>query len=277
MYAVRNATLQDMDFIMALAQREGWNPGLRDGESFFRADPKGFFIGELAGEPIGCICGVSYGAFGFIGLYIVEEEHRHKGYGIRLWERAMERLAGCNIGLDGVPAQQANYKKSGFRLAHRNLRFSGAITAQAPAAPFVVPAADILFPQIAAYDARHFPAYRSVFLSGWLDMPNARSLCWYENGAVRGYGTIRQCAAGYKIGPLFADAGEIAEAILDSLAGFAGESAVSMDIAETNENARALCKRLGMARQFETARMYTGEPPVYDQHGVYGITTFELG
>ena len=46
--------------------------------------------------------------FGFIGLYIVVPEQRGRGYGIQLWNAAMQRLAGCNIGLDGVIEQQEN-------------------------------------------------------------------------------------------------------------------------------------------------------------------------
>lgn len=277
MFSVRNAGLDDMGFIMGLAEREGWNPGLWDGESFFRADPKGFFIGELAGERIGCISAVCYGTFGFIGLYIVKEAYRHSGYGITLWNRALKRLQGCNIGLDGVVAQQENYKKSGFRLAHRNLRFSGVIPAAAPAPLYIVPAESIPFWEIDAYDARHFPACRSAFLSRWLRMPKARTLCWYEDEELCGYGTIRPCVSGYKIGPLFADTYEIAETLLLSLADSAEGSAVSLDVMETNENARALCERFGMAEQFETARMYTKGTPAFGQGGVYGITTFELG
>jgi ribosomal protein S18 acetylase RimI-like enzyme len=266
-----------MCFIMGLAEQESWNPGLFDGESFFHADPEGFFIGELAGERIGCISAVRYGAFGFIGLYIVKEEHRQKGYGMALWERAMERLGDCNIGLDGVVAQQENYKKSGFRLAHRNLRYSGSINSLPPSTPCAVPPENIPFLEIAAYDARHFPADRQAFLSRWLRMPRARTLCWHQDGELLGYGTIRKCVSGYKIGSLFADTDGIGEALFLSLAGFAKGATVSLDIAETNGNARALCERFGMTRQFETARMYTKEIPALDWGGVYGITTFELG
>lgn len=277
MYAVRSAKLEDMGFIMGLAEQEGWNPGLSDGESFFCADPEGFFIGERAGERVGCISAVRYGAFGFIGLYIVKEEYRGNGYGTALWERALERLRNCNVGLDGVAAQQENYKKSGFRLAHGNLRFSGAVTAAPPAAPCIIPAQNIPFSEIAAYDARHFPAQRRAFLWQWLRMPDARTLCCRRDGKLRGYGTIRKCVSGYKIGPLFADAEGIAETLFLNLADFAKGAAVSLDIAEPNANARALCERFGMARQFETARMYTGKTPDPDWDGVYGITTFELG
>jgi hypothetical protein len=47
---------------------------------------------------------------------------RGQGIGWRLWTRGMARLAGHLVGLDGVPAQQDNYRKSGFTLAWRNVR-----------------------------------------------------------------------------------------------------------------------------------------------------------
>ena len=67
---------------------------------------------------------VSYGeSYGFIGFYMVKRTYRNQGFGIPLWNKAMEHLSGRNIGLDGVLAQQDNYKKSGFQLADRNIRY----------------------------------------------------------------------------------------------------------------------------------------------------------
>ena len=39
----------------------------------------------------------------------------------------MARLEGRVVGLDGVVDQQANYQRSGFVLAHRNIRFGGVV------------------------------------------------------------------------------------------------------------------------------------------------------
>ena len=39
----------------------------------------------------------------------------------------------------------------------------------------------------------------------------------------------------------------------------------------------ALAQRHHMHAVFETARMYTGRPPAVNMHGLYGVTTFELG
>src|SRR4030095_16247595 len=123
-FQVRPMRREELAFAIDLAAREGWNPGLHDAECFFSADPGGFLIGELAHEPIGCISAVSYERrYGFVGLYIVRPEFRGRGYGLRLWQAAIARLAGHNIGLDGVVAQQKNYAKSGFRLAYRNVRY----------------------------------------------------------------------------------------------------------------------------------------------------------
>lgn len=119
-FTVRVMTPAEISLSLDWAATEGWNPGKHDAQCFRAADPGGFFIGILRGEPIGCISAVAYDdAFGFIGLYIVKPEFRGMGFGLRLWQHAVAYLGNRNIGLDGVVAQQANYRKSGFRLAYR--------------------------------------------------------------------------------------------------------------------------------------------------------------
>lgn len=104
---IRTMTRDDVDIAIRLAAKEGWNPGLSDAECFYAADPEGFFIAELHGEPVGTISAVRYDdGFGFVGLYIVAPGARGKGYGMELWKHAMEHLAGCNIGLDAVTEQE---------------------------------------------------------------------------------------------------------------------------------------------------------------------------
>lgn len=122
-FIVRRAQPDDMDFIIHLAGSEGWNPGLSDGRAFYEADPQGFFIGELNGEPVGSISAVSYGDFAFIGLFIVQKEHRGQIFGIQLGRVALEYLRGKNIGVDGVVKKISVYEKFGFKKYHRNIRY----------------------------------------------------------------------------------------------------------------------------------------------------------
>ena len=109
-------------------------------------------------------------------------------------------------------------------------------------------------------------------------MPDATVRCWREGGALRGYGVLRRCRSGCKIGPLFADDAGIAEALLEELCRAALHSGpIYLDVPETNEAACDLVARRGLCKGFETARMYTGERPAIDDRKVFGVTTFELG
>ena len=121
---IRSMRRNEVDWAVDLAANEGWNPGLNDAATFFAQDPEGFLVGLLHEAPVCCISAVSYGdSFGFIGFYIVEALHRGKGFGLHIWNAAVERLQGRVIGLDGVPAQQHNYRKSGFDYQYGNIRF----------------------------------------------------------------------------------------------------------------------------------------------------------
>ena len=98
-----------------------------------------------------------------------------------------------------------------------------------------------------------------------------------NGGQLAGYGVLRPCHVGYKIGPLFADTDRIADTLFQSLCASSHGASVFLDVPEPNENAMALAGRYGMRPCFETARMYTKQSPDFPLDHVYGVTTFELG
>ncbi len=273
---IRRMSEADLDLALDWAAAEGWNPGLGDAASFFAADPEGFLLGELAGEPVGCISVVRYGdAFGFLGFYIVRAPFRGRGHGLALWRAGMDHLAGRNVGLDGVVAQQANYRKSGFRLAYRNIRCEGVGGGAAPDG--LADLASVPFDAVEAYDRTVFPAPRPTFLARWIRPMGGVALGAVEDGALRGYGVLRACRRGYKIGPLFADDADVAERLFRGLSARAPGAALFLDTPEVNPGAVALARRHGMIPAFETARMYTGAPTPTRLERCFGVTTFELG
>jgi hypothetical protein len=277
-FEVRTMTRDDLGLALAWAAREGWNPGLNDADCFFAADPGGFLIGCLGQDPIGCISVVRYpGGFGFLGFYIVVPEMRGRGFGYRLWQAGLERLDGYTIGLDGVVAQQSNYSRSGFVLAHRNIRFGGEPTCTKPADARLVPVRSDMLPEIMRYDAEIFPANREAFLRCWLLPPGRVGMALVESGSIRGYGAIRECGVGFKIGPLFADTEEGADLLFRALVAEARSGPVFLDCPEPNESAIDLAARHGLSPVFETARMYRPRAPELPLSRIYGITTFELG
>lgn len=51
-YHIKTMIREQLDLAIDWAAAEGWNPGLHDAESFYVADPEGFFMGFLNDEPI---------------------------------------------------------------------------------------------------------------------------------------------------------------------------------------------------------------------------------
>jgi GNAT superfamily N-acetyltransferase len=269
--------------------------GLDDAKAFYAADNSGFFIGELEDStgtttPVACISAVAYNdAYGFIGFYICHPEHRGKGYGMAVWKEAMAYLGERTIGLDAVLAQQANYSKSGFRLQHRNVRYSGSIAAAdmpASSDPHIVALEQGVIAQLEVYERPIIGVPRTAFLQKWLDGSGGRTgRVYMQDDVVRGDGVIRPAHDGFKIGPLFADTAAVAEALFTALvkhvaaseAASGGSVRVHIDCPDVNAEATALAARYGLAPAFECARMYKGTPPSFDLQRVLGVTCLELG
>ncbi|MFE9994837.1 GNAT family N-acetyltransferase [Streptomyces avermitilis] len=272
---VTQASLDDWPVVVGWAAAEGWNPGLSDAPSFFAQDPEGFFVGRIAGEPVSAISVVNYGAdYAFLGFYLVRPDLRGRGYGLTTWKTALAHAGDRTVGLDGVPAQQDNYRQSGFELAHRTARYTGTVPAGEPA-PGVRPAEAADLAAVAAYDSACSPADRPRFLEHWLTGPGHRTFVRLVDGRLTGYGVVRPALDSLRVGPLFADSAEDARALFTALTADAGE--IAMDIPETNTAAVVLAREAGLTPSFETARMYTGPVRPFAANRVYGITSLELG
>lgn len=275
---IRSMTAAETDLAVDWAAAEGWNPGLDDARCFRAEDPDGFLMAFLDGEPAAGISVVNYGpTFGFLGFYICRPELRGRGIGYRLWQAGMAHHSGRVVGLDGVVDQQDNYRKSGFDLAYRNIRHSGRPSVPVPDDPRLVPIGPDLADAVIAYDRPFFPAPRATFMNCWLGGATRTGWALVEGGRIAGYGVVRACRDGAKIGPLFADDAAGADLLFRRLAGSVPGSMVALDTPEPNAEAVALARRYGLEPSFETARMYRGPAPDLPLPRLFGVTTFELG
>jgi GNAT superfamily N-acetyltransferase len=276
---IRKASRADLDILIDWAAREGWNPGLDDAAAFWAADPQGFWIAEEDGVVAAGLSLVRYGAaYAFLGLYQAHPDYRGRGIGYALWREAVSAVGDGTIGLDGVVAQQDNYRKSGFAYAHANFRYGGEVQCTEPPGTELISVSPVHVPMLIDYDARFNPARRDAFLREWLKPLSTReSFALIRNAEVLGYGTIRACREGHKIGPLFADTETGADLIFRKLVTSVGAGRVYLDLPEPNAAARALCDRYNLKPVFETARMYRGPVPDLPLGQIYGITTLELG
>lgn len=275
-FDVRQMSSADVKTLLDWAGAEGWNPGKADARIFRAADPEGFIGAYADGEFAAGIAATAYGEnYGFIGLYISRADLRGKGYGKSVWNAGMARLSGRTVGLDGVDAQVENYRSKGFQSAYRTLRYVGAIEAfdRAPGIE-LTRCSEVPFSRIASYDLEVFGAQREVFLREWLSPPHVAIAALGRDGVV-GYGAVRECSDGYKVGPLFAPrpaiAWEIFQALCEAVGGY-----VSIDVPQHQPAFIDLLHANGFQCVFHTTRMYAGPPPKVN-HEVFGITTLELG
>lgn len=269
---------QEVDIAVDWARQEGWNPGIHDAECFYHTDPKGFYAAKINDKIVGTISIVKYTeGYAFVGFIIVRPDMRGKGIGAILYSFLEDSCKGFNVGLDGVLQMQTTYERHGFMFAHKNCRYAG--TAKGKLSDRCIPVCKKDFKEVATFDAKCFSTHRPEFMSCWLFQKDAHSFMIQKKGTkeIYGYGVIRKCFQGHKIGPLFANTQDTATAILESLMSTVPGEEVFLDVPEPNTSAVALAQRYGMQPVFATVRMYTKQLPALPLDNIYGITSFELG
>lgn len=289
---IRTMTESEVELAVDWAAEEGWNPGLHDGYCFWAADPQGFFIALEDGQPVGCVSAVRYGFdYAFLGFYVIKPSRRGRGYGLKLCEAALDHVKGRVSGIDGVLTMQDKYSQplegdfwTGFQLAYSNIRYRGIFAPsldgkarESHPEVAIVPASIVDQAELCNYDGSLFFAKRPEFLARWLSQPESTALAALQNGKLLGYGVIRRCRVGYKIGPLFAENADVAEKLLSHLTSCAGGEEVFLDVPEVNGAAVTMAAKYNMTKVFETARMYNGPAPSLPLHKIFGVTSFELG
>ncbi|STY29545.1 GNAT family acetyltransferase [Legionella wadsworthii] len=279
-YHIEQMTQEEVTIAVEWARKEGWNPGLNDASCFYQTDPNGFFAGKLNDRIIAVGSAVIYDdSFAFCGLYMVDRKYRGQGYGIELTHARLAYVGDRNAGIDGVLNMIDTYAQIGYQFAHNNARYA------LDHSPIDAPKYNSHLMQLKAtpkeqliqYDRRYFPASREQFLCRWINQDTAFGLGYVQENQLKGYGVIRKCFEGYKIGPLFADNAFIAESLFQHLIQYAKNDIVYLDIPENNPSAVELVKKYNMDKVFATARMYLKGPPDIAIEGIYGMTTFELG
>jgi GNAT superfamily N-acetyltransferase len=269
---LRAMTLAELDTALDWAAAAGWNPGLEDAAAFHATDPGGFFVAEVAGAPVAAISVVNHSdRFAFLGLYLCRPEFRGRGIGLALWRHALDHAGDRTVGLDGVPAQQDNYRRSGFVPAGRTSRFAGVL----PAAPGAArPATPADLPALIAQEAAASGVDKARFLSLWLTDTATRQTLVAPDGA--GFVTLRRCRTGVKLGPLVAPDLGAAARLLGAAGALADGAPAMIDLPLACADLADHCRALGLSESFATARMYRGTPPP-PVRGALAVATLELG
>lgn len=274
---IRAMTVEDLRMVLGWAEEEGWNPGLDDAEAMLAADPQGFLVKTVGGEPVSAISVVNHDPqFAFLGLYLCKPQYRGQGHGLDIWRAGIAHAGARSIGLDGVPGQQENYAKSGFVKYGSTVRYEGRISMAHD--PRVRPASCDEIGSLIAYDARYCGIDRTEFSAAWFSAsPNRQTMVLTDGGKISGYATFRCCVSGTKIGPLYANSQADVQALLASNPFAKSEQPVFVDVQQQSSTLCSLLLECGFDPVFETARMFNGKCPEAQPTVFHAIATMELG
>ncbi len=274
---VRAMTLDDLNTVLQWAADEGWNPGLDDARAFHAADPAGFLLKEIAGEPVAAISVVNHDPrFAFLGLYLCKPEFRGQGYGMEVWRAGIAHAGMRSIGLDGVPEQQENNARSGFGKVGSTTRYMGQMAQTCD--PRIRVALPDDLETLVAHDTRAYGMDRAAFAATWFsDTPTRQTLVLMDDTAISGFATFRRCKDGTKIGPLYASCETDACALLSANPFHEANAPCFIDVIGQNAPLATLIRSLSFEATFETTRMFSGAQPVATPYRFQAIATMELG
>ncbi|MGZ4132152.1 MAG: GNAT family N-acetyltransferase [Actinomycetota bacterium] len=283
-HVVRGLEPGDPDAVRSLIDAEGWNRGLQDVDTFTATDPDAWFVAEADSRVVGMVLATRWSdGFGWIGLYLVDPEYRGRGIGVDLFGHALARLEPGVVGLDGDPAQQANYRRSGFRDVHGITRWRGPASAwrRPPADPTLALAdpRELAFDALVAMDARTVGAPRPALLRAWLDQPEARLAAATRADDLVGFAIARPARHGWKVAPVLADDAVVAEAVVAAVVrGLPDDAVCWLDVPDPNAASQALTRAHGFEPAPTSGRMVRGRSgPDPDVTTLFAILAHEVG
>jgi hypothetical protein len=274
-YSIRTMRGAEIGHAIEWAAREGWNPGLHDSETYLSADANGFLIGAGRTHRFDLGCHSESLVHRLLHRQAGVSRHGLRASDLESCARIPRRLL-YRIGWGRGPARQLPDIRVRARPSQCPLsRDRWPIARGRSGGNGFEP---VPFERVREYEHPFFPADRSNFLKAWIGQREAIALGYVEGDDLAGYGVLRKCRSGYKVGPLFADSPARAETIFSALKSRAPEDApVFLDIPEPNAAALELVRRHRMTPRFETARMYRGPRPDLPLERIFGITSFEIG
>ncbi|MFJ1269894.1 GNAT family N-acetyltransferase [Legionella lytica] len=221
---------------------EGWNIGIHDSEIYYKIDPMGHYIAKT-NKSIASLSLMKHSlSFFTLGPFIVHKSYRGQGVGEALWNEAMSRMKqehpDALIALYAVSEQVARYKKAGFVPVVGVQRWHihpNPLNAPLSSNPCSLITSQLI-PSISTYYQKQDGTNRELLFNELLLKPETKGLVFMDDNLIKGFGFIRPCVRGFRIGTLVADTPEIATQLMSELLVFAKNDPVFMDVPASNPN-----------------------------------------
>lgn len=267
---------------------EGWNIGIHDSEIYYKIDPVHHYIAKT-NESVASLSLIKHSPdFFTLGPFIVHRSYRGQGMGEALWNVAMSRMIieypDAQIALYAVSEQVERYKKADFVPVLTIQRWY--IDSNKSNSPSMsdqcTTITNKLIPSVGQYYQNHYVTNRDLLFNELLLKPETHGLVFMDDNIIKGFGFIRRCVRGFRIGTLVADTPEIAKTLIAGLLVFAQSAPVFIDVPSSNPHDINCMNAFHAVRapQEDTIMMIRGTGysrylKQWEQH--YGLFSLEIG
>ncbi|MCU4743264.1 GNAT family N-acetyltransferase [Natronoglomus mannanivorans] len=291
MLEIRSLTDDDLEDAMELSTQVGWNQIGADWERFLSLSPEGCFAGTVDGELVATTTVITYGDdVSWIGMVLVDEDHRSQGYGGQIFERGLEyarERGGDIVGLDATHLGEPIYQKYGFEGVATVFRWRGTLREHEPGslecderAPCVERLESRHVDTLCEFDRRHVGTDRSALFRKLLAEPDVRG--YYasdspDSSRLDGYAIARPGRTGWQIGPIVtADSSAIGPLLRTVSIELDGRDVI-VDAPERDPVTSQL-ESIGLSRDRELVRMtYPTTEPALLTDSVRSFVDFAFG
>jgi GNAT superfamily N-acetyltransferase len=236
---IRLLSPDDVQGASALSATAGWNQQEDDWRMLLALAPTGSFAAVAGGRIVGTAIGIDYGGFSWIAMMLVEPAYRGRGLGRRLLEAALDAVpADLPVRLDATPMGRPLYESFGFVPESDLTRYVAAAGRPPACAALETDAAEPLdvhsmdagdLHAIAAADRQVFGGSRETVLRWAFERSPAYGHVVRSSAALEGYCFGRHGRLFDQIGPVVADTGAAARALLGAALRQAAGRAVVVD------------------------------------------------
>ena len=271
----------DLQAALMLSEEAGWNQVPADWRIFLKL---GSAIGLTRGERlVATAASLPYGdVFGWISMVLVTAAERRQGLARRLLRDRVDHLLARNLVpvLDATAAGRNVYVGLGFRDCWTMRRLVGR-TVRAPQVEGGAAAVRALepgdWPQVAGYDRAVFGADRRTLLHSLAQRLPEAALVAERDGGIAGFLFGREGRIMNQLGPLAADARDIATSLLaQAITRVPGPLAI--DVADRHAAMADWLTGLGFQVERPLTRMiYGASSGFHDRARLFAIAGPELG
>jgi GNAT superfamily N-acetyltransferase len=281
MLDISRLSYEDLDAALRLSTQAGWNQVVADWERFLALAPEGCFGGYADGDLVATTCVMTYdSAVSWIGMVLVDEAHRHQGYGTAMFNRGLTYALmndSSDIGLDATDLGAPLYHDQGLRSTATVERWVGTLT-QASSHKSVYDVYSLTdVDALATLDRRVLGIDRRELLTRLCAEDGVTALVVGDSVDPVGYAIVRPGRIHPQIGPILAPDATTVSSLLNGVVSTCSDTAVIVDTV-AKERTSTLLRDHGLERRRELSRMsYESTEPLLTSNQVWAIVDFAWG